>query len=141
MSKSCRFAVAIHIVTLLAMYPQHPRTSDWIARSVNTNPVVVRRLLAALGRAGLTQSVRGSSGGTVLTKSARDMTLLEIQQAVEEPEGPQLHHQPPNHECPVGRGIQPVLLRVLQRADAARDSVLATTLLSEVIASLRDEDI
>lgn len=139
MARNCRFAVAVHVCTLLAMQTGKPVTSDWIAGSVNTNPVVVRRILSALAKAGLVESIRGSSGGSVLSRPADKVSLLQIHRAVDEEEGPQLHHQPPNQDCPVGRGIQPVLVRIIDRADAARDAVLGTTMLSEVVSSVSVE--
>src|SRR4051794_27958953 len=58
-----RFAVAIHILLLLACArPQDKATSEFLARSVNTNPVVVRRITAQLARAGLIRVRRGPGG-------------------------------------------------------------------------------
>lgn len=139
MSKNCRFAVAVHIAAVLALSGDEPATSEWIAGSVNTNPVVIRRLLSALSKAGLVRSLRGSAGGSLLARPPERITLLDIARAVEEDEGPALHHQPPNPACPVGRGIQPVLVRVIDRAEAAREAVLGTTLLSEVVTQIRAE--
>ncbi|MCR6629115.1 MAG: Rrf2 family transcriptional regulator [Magnetospirillum sp.] len=139
MSRNCRFAVAVHVTTVLALQGDRPATSEWIADSVNTNPVVIRRILSSLAKAGLVRSIRGSAGGSVLARHPGAITLLEISRAVEEEEPPPLHHQPPNPACPVGRSIQPVLMRVFERADAAHDAVLATTLLSEVVAQIHAE--
>lgn len=137
MARNCRFAVAVHVAALLALCKQGPVTSDWIAGSVNTNPVVVRRILAALGRAGLVRSVRGAQGGSVLAEDPGRISLLQIARAVDDEDGPALHHQPPNPACPVGRSIQPVLVRIIDRAEAARDAVLSTTTLLEVVDSMR----
>lgn len=139
MAKNCRFAVAVHIASLLATMEGQACTSEWIAGSVNTNPVVVRRLLSAMAKAGLVSSTRGSTGGSVLAKAPDRISLLDIHRAVDEDDEPALHNQPPNPACPVGRNIQSVLVRVLERADAARDAVLATTKLSEVVGALRVE--
>lgn len=137
MTKSCRFAVAVHVTAILALNDQGPCTSDWIAGSVNTNPVVIRRILSALGKAGLVRSIRGSAGGTMLARAPHAITLLEIAHAVADDERTGLHHQPPNADCPVGRSIQPVLLPVLERAEAAREAVLAETRLSDIVAGIR----
>jgi Rrf2 family protein len=139
MSKNCRFAVAVHVTAVLALHREQSCTSEWIAGSVNTNPVVIRRILSALGKAGLVASTRGSAGGSRLARAPEAITLLDIARAVEEDEGPALHHQPPNPACPVGRTIQPVLVRVIERAEAAREAVLAATLLSEVVAQIAAE--
>lgn len=137
MTKSCRFAVAVHVATVLALNEGEACTSEWIAGSVNTNPVVIRRILSALGRAGLVRSIRGSNGGALLARPATTVTLLDIAQAVEEPEGPGLHHQPPNPDCPVGRNIQPILMGVIDRAEAARAAELDRVHLSDVVADIR----
>jgi DNA-binding IscR family transcriptional regulator len=60
---NCRFTVAIHVLCLLAAQHPQPLTSEFIAGSVNTNPVVIRRLLGSLRRAGLVKSQPGVSGG------------------------------------------------------------------------------
>ena len=139
MARNCRFAVAVHITALLATMEGQPCTSEWIAGSVNTNPVVVRRLLSALAKAGLVSSTRGSTGGSVLAMPADRISLYDIQRAVDEEEEPALHNQPPNPACPVGRNIQSVLVRVIERADSARDAVLSTTKLSDVVGALKAE--
>lgn len=139
MARNCRFAVAVHVCALLALEEEVARTSEWIAGSVNTNPVVVRRILSALAKAGLVVSTRGSTGGSLLARSAKAITLLDIQRAVDEEEAPALHNQPPNPACPVGRGVGPVLVRVIERCEAAKETILATTSLSEVVAAIRAE--
>ena len=75
----------------------------------------------------------------MLARPAGRISLLDIHRAVDEDEEPALHNQPPNPACPVGRNIQSVLVRVIERADAARDAVLSTTTLSEVVGALRGE--
>jgi Rrf2 family protein len=136
MSRNCRFAVAVHVAAVLALKGDAPCTSEWIAGSVNTNPVVIRRILSALAKAGLVSSTRGSAGGSRLARAPDGITLLDIARAVDEDEGPALHHQPPNPACPVGRSIQPVLMAVIGRAETAREAVLAATRLSDVVGQL-----
>lgn len=136
MSQSCRFTVAVHTCTLLGLETGHVVTSEWIAGSVNTNPVVIRRILSALNKAGLVCSIRGSNGGSTLAKKAEDITLLDIKRAVDSDDPVPLYNQPPNEKCPVARSMQPVLRRVIERAEAAREAVLSTTSLAEGIAAI-----
>lgn len=137
MAKNCRFAVAVHVMAVLAsMDKEGPVTSDFIAGSVNTNPVVVRRILSALAKAGLVTSQRGTMGGSVLAVRPDQVTLLEISRAVDEDEDPPLHNQPPSQACPVGRGILPVLTRILTEAEAAKESILARITLAEVVTEV-----
>ena len=137
MSRNCRFAVAVHIATLLAHTGEKPATSEWIAGSVNTNPVVVRRILASLARAGLVRSQRGTAGGSLLARPAEQITLRDVYLAVaEEDAAPPVHHQPPNDACPVGANIIAILVDELSRADAAKEAELAKTTVAGVLARI-----
>src|SRR5258708_32674162 len=70
MSTNCRFAMATHVMAILALKGDGPTTSEYMAGSINTNPVVVRRLIAALGRAGLVRAPRGAAGRGPLAHAA-----------------------------------------------------------------------
>ncbi len=45
---SSRFTVAVHILALIKIEKNYALTSNQIAESVNTNPVVIRRLMGNL---------------------------------------------------------------------------------------------
>src|SRR5437868_3557665 len=76
-----RFIFAVHIMTALAFRGER-MDSQALARSVNTNPVVVRRLLLALRRAELVTTFAGRTGGATLAKPAKRISLLEIYHAI-----------------------------------------------------------
>ena len=88
MQISSRFSVAVHVLSLLALPEQDGvlLTSERMAGSVNTNPVVIRRILGQLKKAGLVE-VRPASGGTFLTRQPAAITLLEVYRAVEVVQG------------------------------------------------------
>ncbi|MBG8554085.1 MULTISPECIES: Rrf2 family transcriptional regulator [Hymenobacter] len=140
MQISSRFSVAVHVLSLLAL--QQPGdallTSERMAGSVNTNPVVIRRILGQLKKAGLVE-VRPASGGTFLTRSPRAISLLEVYRAVEVVAEGQLFsvHDQPNPACPVGRHIQAALNATLQRAQAALEQQLAGVLLAQVTTDIQ----
>lgn len=71
MKISSRFTVAVHILSLLALEKNAHCTSEWIAGSVNTNPVVVRRVIGQLKKAGFVQ-VRPGTGSVSYEGYARD---------------------------------------------------------------------
>jgi len=100
-----RFATAVHIMTLLAKFPQEWLTSDWIAGSINVNPVIVRKELSELREAGLITSRLGKEGGTKLAKSAEAIKISEIYGAVKNNEVLGKKNQKPNPACPVGKEI------------------------------------
>ena len=135
MNTSHRFAVGVHIMALLSIM-EGPISSSLIAGSVNTNPAMIRRILGMLGRAGLTSSTMGSTGGTVLARPASKITLLEIYRAVDEPGILALHSSAPNPACEVGRGITSVLESVIERAEGAMEAVIASVTVQDVVRSL-----
>ena len=51
MAVNCRFATGVHVLVLLASEPDRLQTSTDIALKLDTNPVVVRRVLASLQQA------------------------------------------------------------------------------------------
>ena len=70
-------------MTALAFSSGEVNGSQTLAASVNTNPVVVRRLLLALRRAGLIETFTGKHGGARLRKKPREIFLVDIYDAVE----------------------------------------------------------
>ena len=107
MQISSRFTIAIHIFACIDTFEnEYKLTSDFIAGSVNVNPVVIRRILQQLKAAGLVTVARGS-GGVSAAKPMDEITLLDIFNAVDCIENNQLFHfhENPNTDCPVGLNI------------------------------------
>lgn len=100
-----RFATAVHIMTILSKFPQEFLTSDWIAGSININPVMVRKEIGVLKDAGLIISRQGKIGGSQLSKSASEISLSEIYAAVKNSEVLGKKNLNPNPACSVGKDI------------------------------------
>ena len=132
-STSSRFAVGAHVLTVLALNRAEPVTSEFIAGSVNTNPVVIRRVLGALRAARLVTSQGGNGGGWRLVGAPEAITLRDVYRAVENEALFPLHHRPPNPSCPVGRHIQQVLTRRLAGATGALEEELARTTVADML--------
>ena len=135
MQISSRFSVGVHVLTLLAANPQGELlTSDRLAGSVNTNPVVIRRILGQLKQAGLVE-VRAAVGGTHLRRDSASITLLDVYRAVEATDEHLFSmHEQPNPDCLVGRNIQGALDGTLRRAQAALEQELDATTIAQVMA-------
>jgi len=100
-----RFATAIHIMTLLAKDPQKWLTSDWLAGSINVNPVIVRKELGNLKTYGLIESRQGKDGGVRIGKNPEEVNVAEIYQAIKNSEVLGKKNQNPNPLCSVGKDI------------------------------------
>lgn len=98
--------MAVHVLSMLALGDGEPATSAFIAASVKTNPVVIRRILGELRRLGLVRSQSGAGGGWELATDPDAITLAQLRHAVEKEGLFELHRRRPNPRCPVGRSIQ-----------------------------------
>ena len=78
--------IALHILGFLASRRGEPLTSEVMARTYGTSPVVLRRVLSKLQQAGLVATQRGAAGGSVLARSAESITLRDAYEAVTDEE-------------------------------------------------------
>jgi len=134
---STRFSIAVHTLSLIAV-SSNECTGDFIAGSVNTNPVVIRRIMGMLKKAGLV-TVRPGVGGASLRKTPEEITLLDIYQAVNVIEEKRLFrfHEDPNERCPVGRNIELALQSELSEAQSAMELRLSQTTLNQLTAKFK----
>jgi len=136
MGRSSRFVVATHVLALLAFGKGEAMTSEYIAGSVNTNPVVVRRILALLAKAGLVSTQEGAGGGVRLARPAESIDLQSVYEAVETDPLFALHPQKPNPSCPVGRTIQLALEPTLEDAEKVLLRSLAGTTVANLVGRI-----
>ncbi|QHW29382.1 Rrf2 family transcriptional regulator [Paenibacillus rhizovicinus] len=129
---SSRFSIAVHILSLIA-FSSKDCTGDYIAGSVNTNPVIIRRIMGMLKKAGLVD-IRLGVGGASLLKDPDQITLLDVYRAVEVIEDGQLFnfHDEPNPQCPVGRNIEAALRSEMKEAQTAMEQRLAQVNLNQL---------
>jgi Rrf2 family protein len=138
MQISSRLTVAVHTLLVIEYFKSEKVTSDFIAGSVQVNPVIIRRILLQLKRAGLIKVARGS-GGTTLNKPATEITLFDVYKAVDCVDGNSMFHfhENPNKQCPVGSQIHGVLDDKLSAAQAAFEEKLAAVTLAELLKDLK----
>ena len=139
MQISSRFTIAIHMLACMETFKdEYKVTSDFLADSINVNPVVIRRILSQLRDAGLVQVKRGT-GGAAAAKPLKEITFLDVYRAVECIEDNTLFHfhENPNPECPVGRNIHNVLDGRLKQIQDALENELARISLGDVMEDTR----
>ncbi len=121
MQISSRFTIALHIFTCVETFKdEYKITSDFLASSISTNPVIIRNILSQLKKAGLINVLRGT-GGIEVTKGLSEITFYDVYKAIDPVENGDLFHfhEAPNPDCPVGRNIHALLddkLNAIQKA-------------------------
>ncbi|MDO4633996.1 MAG: Rrf2 family transcriptional regulator [Eubacteriales bacterium] len=136
MQISSRFTIAIHVLTAIDTFQnEYKVTSDFLAGSVNVNPVIIRRTMQALKGAGLIEVKRGT-GGMAIARPMDQITLLDIFNAVEPLENNQLFHfhENPNTACPVGRNIHAGLDDKLFSIQNAMEEKMREITLADVVS-------
>jgi DNA-binding IscR family transcriptional regulator len=102
---SGKFAITIHILTLLSIFPEDYLSSDFIAGSMNVHPVLVRKEIANLKKNNIVESKEGKNGGTKLLKSASNISLDAIFKMTFDTVNLGFSKNEPNPDCPVGKKI------------------------------------
>ena len=139
MNANQQFAVSCHILAMLAAYPDAAVTSETIAGSVDTNPVVIRRIMSHLRQHGLVDSRPGASGGWRLVRPASDLNLREVYHAVSH-ETVLAMHQHPNPDCPIGGNIKNSLGGVFEEAQQALELALEKVSIATVLENTLHEN-
>ena len=129
--------MAVHVLAVLAYKEGDRVTSALLAGSINTNPVIVRRLLLALQKARLVDTCKGAGSGSRLSRSPGRINLAEVYRAVEAVEPFASPSRKPNAACPVGHCIRETLLKVFASAENALERDLAKTTLAGVIDAVK----
>ena len=126
-----RFATALHIMTLLAKFPDDFLTSEWLASSININSVIIRKELGILKSSGLVLSRQGKEGGAKLSKNADAIMISEIYSVVKNSEVLGKKNQNPNPICPIGKDINNHLNDLFNETDHLVMSFLGNKTLQE----------
>ena len=134
MQISSRFTIAIHIFACMETFGKDCKiTSDFLASSINVNPVIMRKILSQLRNAGLIEVARGT-GGTTAARPIDQITFYDVYLAVDLlGEGELFHfHENPNPDCPVGRNIHAVLDDKLMHIQEAMENEMKKYTIADV---------
>ena len=135
MQISSRFTIGLHILTAIDMFQKDYKvTSDFLAGSIRTNPVVVRKILSQLKKAGLIHSSQGVAGIT-MAKPLEEISFYDVYSAIEPVEDGDLFrfHDDPNPDCPVGRNIHELLDGKLREIQSAMEEKMRAMTLKEIM--------
>lgn len=141
MKVASRFAIGVHILSLIGIDPENENNSEWLAGSIGVNPVIVRNVTGMLRRAGLVTTRQGIAG-VHLAKPLAAITLRDVYQAVHAVEENALFgiHENPNPDCLVGANIQAALESTFTEAQQAMEFRLAQTSMAQIVNDLHHAD-
>ena len=141
MSISSRFAVGIHILSLIEFNKDGVSSSEYLAESVNTNPALIRKIIGMLKKAELVE-VHPGVAGAQLAKKLSDITLLDVYKAVNVVQDNELFsvHGNPNPKCVVGRNIQNTIEPLFTAAQLAMEKVLRSLTLEDVVKDIASKE-
>lgn len=133
-----QLTIAAHILAVLAHHKDDGAvTSDVLAEGFGTNPVVIRRVLSQLKKAGLIASRPGAGGGSVLAKSPNEITLRDAYAAISDDTGTVLGRHPGN--CKDGVSITPVIAEYLNELFVDAEQALLKNLESVTVMTFTEE--
>lgn len=133
-----QFSIAIHILVGIGT-ADHEMTSAYLANSLNAYPSFVRRILSKLSKANLVRTTTGKTGCCSLARSPKEITLLDIYEAVEAPKVFAIHSYPVQKGCDVSCGIKPCMEKVLEKTQKSMEDTLKKTSLADVIKDLKKQ--
>lgn len=139
MQISSRFTIAIHVFACMEIFgDDYKITSDFLASSINVNPVIIRKILSQLRNAGLIEVARGT-GGTTATRPIDEITFYDVYLAVDLlEEGELFHfHENPNPNCPVGKNIHTVLDDKLLHIQEAMEREMKRYTIADVVNDIK----
>ena len=140
MQISSRFTIALHIFTCVDTFKDDYKiTSDFLAGSINTNPVIIRKILTQLKNAGLITVARGT-GGITPTRPLEQITFYDVYEAIEPVENGDLFnfHTGPNLKCPVGRNIHALLDDKLRAIQLAMENEMKTYTIEDLRSGIKE---
>lgn len=139
MQISSIFTIAIHVFACMETFGNDYKiTSDFLASSINVNPVIIRKILSQLKNAGLIHVARGT-GGTTAARPIDQITFYDVYLAVDLlEEGELFHfHDNPNPNCPVGKNIHIALDDKLSRIQAAMEDEMKKYTIADVVNDIQ----
>lgn len=132
-----RFSVSLHILTLLATAGEEWLSSEYLAGSININPVLVRKELSNLRKHGMVETREGKAGGSSLAKPAKQILLSDVYAAVKQTPLLGQNKNEPNPGCPVGKQINKHLDDLYMDVEKALTQKLGKTSLFDFVKQFK----
>ncbi|MBT8916911.1 transcriptional regulator [Lactobacillus delbrueckii subsp. bulgaricus] len=138
MKFSHKLSDAVHLLAYIEIFPDDDLSSRTIARSIVTNPSMVRSLMMDLRKAGFLKTKQGSAEPE-LAKKPEEISLYDIFAAV----GMEHHllhvDEDTEQKCPVGGNIQGPLAKAYAEVEEAAFAKMREISLREIVDQIKEE--
>jgi Rrf2 family protein len=131
MRKDSKLSRMLHVLLHMAR-EKRAFTSEYIATMLDTNPVVVRRTMSGLKKAGFVHADKGPGGGWTLVQNLSEISLFDIYQAVGEPTIFAIGNEQETPNCLVERVVNSALNQAMHEAQNILIQQLKTTSLAKL---------
>lgn len=135
MKKNSKTSVALHAIIHLIKSTE-PVTSEKLGECLHTNPVVIRRVLGELKKAGIVASEKGHGGGWVVIKKPGDITFYDIFESLNDSLLPPPIALDNDEGCLIMRTIANTMEEFLTEADALLATKLKEISIDDVVRKM-----
>ena len=133
MRRDSKLSGILHVILHMAE-AKGPTTSENLAKPMQTNPVVVRRIMAGLRENGLVRSVKGHGGGWTIARDLSSVTLRDVYEAIGSPEVFAMANRTEMPGCLVEQAVNAAMDDAFARAEALLLARLAEVTLAALSA-------
>lgn len=137
MKRDSRLSGVLHVLLHMAERDR-PATSEMLAKAMQTNPVVIRRIMAGLRQRGYVHSEKGHGGGWTLACDLSKLTLRDVYEALGEPSLLAVGNRMESPGCLVEQAVNAALGRAFDEAEAMLLSRFASVTLAQLSADLHN---
>lgn len=135
MKRDSRLSGVLHVLLHMAQHPG-PVTSEVLAKAMETNPVVIRRILGGLREHGYVRSEKGHGGGWTLARDLSAITLLDVYEAIGSPALLAIGNRTESPGCVVEQAVNAALGKSFDEAEAQLRSAFGNVTLAMLNAGV-----
>lgn len=136
MKRDSRLSGVLHVLLHMAA-AETPMTSEVLARAMDTNPVVIRRILAGLREQGYVRSEKGHGGGWVIACDLEAVSLRDIWSALGSPPLLAIGNRTEAPGCLVEQAVNRALGKSFEDAEARLLAQLGKVSLATLAADIK----
>lgn len=141
MQISSKFTIAVHLLAVIDYLGDNEKvTSNILAKSIGSNPVIVRNVMGNLKESGIIDISQGKSG-VLLTRKTNEITFYDVYKVVEsvKEEGLFHFHENPNTECPIGSNIHKAMDIKLETIQQSMEEEMKKITIADVLSDIMKE--